>query len=128
LKQPWAALVVQGLKSIEIRRWPTPRRGRILIHASKLPDQRPEAWAWVPAEVQPLAKLCGGIIGAAELTGCIEYRAADLFAADRRLHFNEPSWFRPPVMYGFVFTKAEIVAFRSLLGYVKIFPVLEPRQ
>ena len=31
IKQPWAALVVQGLKTIEIRRWPTARRGQILI-------------------------------------------------------------------------------------------------
>ena len=35
LKQPWATLLAHGLKSIEIRRWATRLRGRILIHASK---------------------------------------------------------------------------------------------
>jgi len=48
LKQPWAALLANGHKTIEVRRWPTARRGRILIHAARVPDERPEAWALVP--------------------------------------------------------------------------------
>src|SRR5262245_61764820 len=28
VKQPWASLLVHGLKTIEVRRWPTARRGR----------------------------------------------------------------------------------------------------
>lgn len=35
LRQPWAWLVVQGLKPIENRRWNTGHRGPLLIHASK---------------------------------------------------------------------------------------------
>ncbi len=34
LLQPWATLVVMGIKKIETRSWSTPYRGRILIHAS----------------------------------------------------------------------------------------------
>ena len=82
LKQPWAALVVHGLKTIEIRSWPTARRGRILIHAARVADTRPEAWAYVPAELQETARLCGGILGAAELTGCVTYRTLEDFARD----------------------------------------------
>jgi hypothetical protein len=37
-KQPWAELVLQGKKKIEIRRWNTNFRGEFLIHASKSPD------------------------------------------------------------------------------------------
>jgi hypothetical protein len=33
IKQPWAALIVHGIKDIENRTWPTKFRGRILIHA-----------------------------------------------------------------------------------------------
>ena len=44
IKQPWAALIVAGLKTVEVRTWPTRRRGRVLIHAAKLADDRPEAW------------------------------------------------------------------------------------
>src|ERR1700722_15999903 len=81
IKQPWAALVVQGLKTIKIRRWPTARRGRILIHAGRVPDTRPEAERHVPAECKELVQLRGGIIGAVELTDCIAYRDLATFEA-----------------------------------------------
>ncbi|KAL5701941.1 hypothetical protein ACHQM5_027221 [Ranunculus cassubicifolius] len=39
MHQPWASLLVHGIKRIEGRNWPTPLRGRIWIHAaSKVPD------------------------------------------------------------------------------------------
>ena len=34
IKQPWASLIVEGVKDIENRTWPTKFRGRVLIHAS----------------------------------------------------------------------------------------------
>lgn len=37
VKQPWASLIVEGVKDIENRTWPTKFRGRILIHASAKP-------------------------------------------------------------------------------------------
>src|ERR1700733_10332889 len=101
LKQPWAALLVHGRKSIEVRSWPTPRRGKILIHASRLSDARPEAWIHVPPELMEAAHQIGGIIGAAQLTDCVPYRTLGQFVADRALHLNEPTWYRPPVLYGF---------------------------
>src|SRR5438552_6512457 len=90
LKQPWAALLVHGRKSVEVRAWPTARRGRILIHAAGVSDPRPEAWAWVPPEVREDARLVGGIVGAAELTDCIAYRSLEAFTADAHLHLNHP--------------------------------------
>ncbi|GAQ91201.1 hypothetical protein KFL_007420060 [Klebsormidium nitens] len=39
LHQPWASLVVYGIKRIEGRNWPTKHKGRLWIHAaSKTPD------------------------------------------------------------------------------------------
>ena len=35
LLQPWASLVVMGIKTIETRNWATKHRGTILIHAGK---------------------------------------------------------------------------------------------
>ena len=35
VKQPWAGLIVTGLKDIENRTWKTNYRGKLLIHASK---------------------------------------------------------------------------------------------
>ncbi len=34
IKQPWASLIVHGIKDIENRTWRTHFRGRVLIHAS----------------------------------------------------------------------------------------------
>lgn len=33
IKQPWASLIVKGIKDIENRTWPTKFRGRVLIHS-----------------------------------------------------------------------------------------------
>ncbi|XP_059650872.1 uncharacterized protein LOC132297049 isoform X1 [Cornus florida] len=39
MHQPWASLLVQGIKRIEGRSWPAPIRGRLWIHAaSKVPE------------------------------------------------------------------------------------------
>ena len=70
-----------------------------------------------------MAQLTGGVIGAAELTGCISYRSRDAFVKDRLLHLNEPAWFVPPVLYGFAFTRAEALPFRRYPGWVRFFPV-----
>ena len=126
LKQPWAALVVAGLKSIEVRSWPTPRRGQILIHAARIPDPRPESWAWVPPELLAATKSVGGIIGTAEITGCLAYRDPATFVADRLLHLNEAAWFRPPLLFGFLLCKTGPLPFRRFPGNVKFFTVPEP--
>lgn len=35
IRQPWASLIVLGIKDIENRSWPTSQRGIVLVHASK---------------------------------------------------------------------------------------------
>jgi ASCH domain len=123
LKQPWATLLVHGYKSVEVRNWPTARRGRILIHAARVSDPRPEAWALVPSKFKEAAEQLGGLIGLADLTGCVAYRSLKEFVAARHLHLNEPEWFKPPVLYGFVFANAEVLPFRPLSGWMRFFSV-----
>jgi hypothetical protein len=123
IKQPWAALLIHGVKTIEIRRWPTRRRGRVLIHAARIPDGREQGWKLVTPEIQETAKLCGGIIGAAELVRCITYRDPNAFVADQQQHLNDPDWFRPPLLYGFHFTGMERLPFRRFAGNVRFFTV-----
>lgn len=126
IKQPWAALLVHGLKSIEVRRWSTPRRGRILVHAARIPDPRDEAWVHVPRALRAAARQLGGIIGAADLCDCKTYRNRDDFNADRPRHLNDPAWFQGPALYGFVFGDREVLPFRSYSGWMRFFPVAEP--
>lgn len=125
IKQPWATLLVHGHKTIEIRRWPTARRGPILIHAGLLADERPEAWKHVTEELKESASLRGGIIGVAELNGCISYPSLDDFVKDQASHLNEPEWYESPVLYGFSFTAAQVLPFRKYPGWMRFFPVTE---
>jgi (5-formylfuran-3-yl)methyl phosphate synthase len=123
IKQPWAALVVHGFKTIEIRRWSTRHRGRVLIHAARVPDSRPETWARVPRGFEASARVGGGIVGEAELVECRVYKTPEAFARDRLLHLNDPSWFQAPAMYGFVFKCARALPFRRYPGSLYFFDV-----
>jgi hypothetical protein len=123
LKQPWATLLVHGLKNVEVRRWPTARRGRIFIHAARVPDERSEAWAHMPPELLESAQLHGGIIGAGEITDCLTYSRLETFQNDQARHLNEPSWFEPPRLYGFVFANLQALPFRRYSGWMRFFPV-----
>jgi hypothetical protein len=122
LKQPWAALLVHGLKTIEIRRWPTARRGLVLIHAARVPDERPEAWALVPAELGDVARLVGGIVGCGTLTGCVKYEKVEPFLADQARHLNRLNWFQPG-LYGFAFADLKPLPFRPYAGWMRFFRV-----
>lgn len=126
IKQPWAALLVAGLKTIEIRKWATTVRGTVYIHAASKPDPREEGWAYVTEELRPLAALGGGIIGTAELSECLMYRTPQAFTADVPLHRNDPSWFLAPRLFGFRFRNPVQVPFHRCRGQVKFFTVTLP--
>jgi len=126
LKQPWAALLVHGLKTIEIRRWHTKRRGLVFIHASRTTDDRPEAWKRITDEIRPTADLRGGIIGSANLMDCRIYRTLQRFMEDRAKHLNEPEWFEKPPLYGFRFVKPRVLPFHPCSGWFRMFEVELP--
>ncbi len=128
VKQPWAALIVAGLKTMEIRRWRTGRRGPILIHAAREPDHRPEAWRQVPEEWLPLSQLRGGLIGSVELTDCVTYSDLSAFLTDRHRHLNEPDWFEPPLLYGFALKSPRIEPFRRYPGWFRFFRIKEAEK
>lgn len=124
VRQPWAALLASGIKTIEIRSWPTRRRGRVLIHAGKIADDRPEGWSRiVTPQLRELAEMRGGIIGAGDLVACKGYASARSFAADAELHLNAPGWFKPPRLYGFAFRNLQMVEFHPCVGQTLFFRV-----
>jgi len=123
LKQPWATLLAHGLKTVEVRKWPTARRGRILIHAARVPDERVQAWALVPPELLAEARRGGGIIGQGDLLELLTYRTPEAFAADQKKHLNDPDWFQTPVLYGFSFANLSALPFRKYPGWMRFFPV-----
>ena len=92
LKQPWAELILQGKKKIEIRKWNTKFRGEFLIHASKTPDvKNMERFGF---ESLPL----GFIVGKAKLLDVKKYENLGSFNEDKGLHLAN----REFGMYGFV--------------------------
>ncbi len=72
IRQPWAALIVSGLKDVENRTWPTRYRGPILVHASQRPDNISledieRRFGVSPPSLQPL----GGVVGIADVVDCV---------------------------------------------------------
>lgn len=80
LKQPWAELILQEKKKIEIRKWNTKFRGRFLIHASKNLDKK----AMEKFGFKELP--CGFIVGEAELIGIKKYQNKKEFEKDKNRH------------------------------------------
>lgn len=82
IRQPWAWLIVHAGKTIENRDWPTAKRGRVLVHASKQMTRREYAEVFEYLEnvhgLAAAAKLPkfedlprGGIVGMVEIVDCV---------------------------------------------------------
>lgn len=82
IKQPWASLIVSGLKDIENRSWKTNFRGRVLIHAGETVSKN--GWREMnqrQIDVAASTKMMGAIfnelpfgaiIGSVEIVGCVQ--------------------------------------------------------
>ena len=84
VRQPWASLLVSGIKDIENRSWDTPYRGKLLIHASSRKYSEKDLYR-IPYELRnalqngittgtyPLDEVpYSAIIGYVTLADCIE--------------------------------------------------------
>lgn len=114
VRQPWAKLIVTGVKNIENRSWETAYRGTVLIHASsRVCADVPGVSKWLieefgldaytPAYIKQLPT--GGIVGSVELVDCVEEHESDWFEGD----------------YGFVLARARQLPFRAMLGKLGLF-------
>lgn len=123
IKQPWAWLIVNGIKPVENRDWYCNYRGPLLIHAGKQLDVEGMMWLgnnWhksgMPTEVGNMFdnwKICGctfdqgGIVGRVEMTKCTTSH-------------DSPFFFGP---YGFIMEKPEVLPFIPYRGQLKIFEI-----
>lgn len=86
IRQPWAWLIVNGVKDVENRSWPLPGKfigKRVLIHAGKHFDPeeivdifdsaRAEGMLRKGGHVTPrdIQSQCGGIVGSCIFSGCV---------------------------------------------------------
>ena len=120
IRQPWAWLIVEGLKDIENRTWPTRFKGRVLIHAGKTMtrDEYESCVIFVSGIGHLLTKAdfffptfemlqaeLGGIVGECEITGCVTESQSPWFVGD----------------YGFTMKNAKRLPFRPLKGALGFF-------
>jgi predicted transcriptional regulator len=99
LKQPWAELILQGKKKIEIRKWNTKFRGEFLIHASgNIDKEAMKKFCFKENELPTKA-----IVGKARLTEVKRYKNKEEFEKDKSLHLAGIEW----GSYGFVLENPE---------------------
>jgi len=123
ITQPWATLIIRGVKEVETRSWTTDIRGRIAIHASKNfpPDARDFAMEQVGyGRLHQGPIPCGAILGTAELVRVSRTLnlAPEISPLERTLGDYSPG------RWGFVFRNpvelAEPIPFKGLLGFWQV--------
>ena len=97
IKEPWASLIIDGKKTIELRTWRTNYRGLIMIHRSGKNS---------------------GMIGLAEIMDIIEIESLDHFRLLRDKH-HAPDEFYKEKLYGWILENArhvELIPCKGRLG------------
>jgi len=94
IRQPWAELIIQGRKTLELRTWTVKYRGPLAIHAS----QTVEREACLAHGLDPDQVTTGAVIGVADLVEIIELDAAS-YAAHSAEHLDDGPWTGGP-LYG----------------------------
>jgi ASCH domain len=85
IRQPWAGLIVAGIKPVENRTWSTDYRGPILIHAGLKWEDRDTAdviCEMSPGrlrEMLPDDMRTGAVIGVADLVDVVEHHRSKYF-------------------------------------------------
>lgn len=115
IQQPWAALIIHGVKDIENRSWRSAHRGPLLIHAGRQVDgeamkameQSRHPVTGRPWQPPVLAMRFGGIVGVVEVVDCVSG--------------HESEWFAGP--FGLVLRAARALPFVPLRGQLGLFEV-----
>jgi len=94
LKQPWAHLIVTGIKTIENRTWTTVYRGRLLIHAGRIFDENQQ----YRDERDGLA--FGAIIGHVDLVDIVTEHSSPFFVGPFGWVLAKPKRIKPIPLRG----------------------------
>lgn len=114
IRQPWAWAIFHLKKNIENRTWSTSYRGPLLIHAGKGFDEAGQQFLLMQGFRLPcrIDFSRGGIVGIAELIGCVKSSSS--------------SWFEGP--YGLLLRRARSLLFFSYPGKPGLFEVHPPAR
>ncbi len=67
IRQPWAELILRGVKKIEIRDWTTPHRGDLYIHTGRMADMNQILKFGIPQVFR------GGYVGMVQLVSIVPF-------------------------------------------------------
>jgi hypothetical protein len=101
VREPWASLIVEGKKTLELRSWRTHYRGTVLVHRSGR-DR--------------------GLIGMAEIAYIIEITSLEQFRSLRDEH-RAPDEFYQDKLFGWVLRNAKPIDFIPRKGQLGIWEV-----
>ncbi|MGE3757362.1 MAG: ASCH domain-containing protein [Pseudobdellovibrionaceae bacterium] len=107
IRQPWAWLIVNGIKDIENRNWRTHFRGPFFVHASRKVDLEAVKSVTDAGYKLPEKFDVGGIVGAAEIVKCVRH--------------HESPWFQGT--FGFVLKNQRPLPFYPCAGKLSFFKV-----
>ena len=101
IRQPWAALIVNGYKNVENRNWRLPEKylnTTVLVHSSSKPlfDDHQAQLVMVergwPMKIAESSKHSGRIIGAVRFSGCEEWPGSSGNAPSPWCDMSSPFW------------------------------------
>ena len=117
IRQPWAELIIEGKKTLELRSWSVNYRGPLAIHAS----QTVEREACAAHGLNPEAVTTGAVIGVVDLIDVVELDEAAYLA--RRSDHLAPNRYEPP-LYGWQLTNSRALSQpRPMRGRMGLFTV-----
>ena len=136
IREPWASLILAGIKPVENRSWPTPVRGRVLIHTGKKFDNHAffdllNNWHayGLPSTVDDLLRRktakgfsLGGIVGKAKLVDVLENSKSHWFSGKYGLVLRDakPLPFIPcKGQLGIYYPDADLIAELRKKGIIK---------
>ena len=114
IRQPWAWLIVNGIKDVENRKWRTHFRGPVLVHAGQKIEEY--AFDYITEKFSDTIKIpppdqleCGGIIGVTTIIDCIE-------------SYSDSPW-HILGSYGFILRESKPLPFMPCKGKLNFFKV-----
>ena len=102
IRQPWADLIIQGKKTLELRNWSVNHRGPLAIHASQTVDEP----ACRAHGINPRHVSAGVVIGVVDLVDIIPLDEA-IFETHQQEHLST-GIFKPP-LYGWQISGPKIL-------------------
>ncbi len=102
VRQPWADLIVDGVKDVENRTWPTTFRGTFLIHAGRTVERgdvgrvRRDLGLSPGQEYRPVT---GAILGMVCLVDCVTSHRSRFFSGPQGFVLMDAVRFERPIPY-----------------------------